>query len=520
MGSISQAGQLNVTALTTPGVYLQIQPPPTIINGVATNLLGYVGVGSWGPVNSATLIGSSNDQANWLGSPQVRKYDVSTAVQVALAAGANAIKYVRVTDGTDVAASCLVKDTAGTVTGLTLTALYTGTIGNTLTAAITTGTAPSSYKLTLARPGFTAEVFDNVTGTGAALWAAFVSAVNNGLSDQRGPSQLFVATVGSSTAAPSTSATFTATGGTDGTGTITDTTLVGVDGTSTTRKGMYALRGSGVQVGALVDHSDITAASTILAFGLAEGIYFGIQGAVGASYTTVSTALNTAGADGYGIKVFVGDWVYWQDGTNKVQRLLGPTTFWAAKQAVLAPHLSSMNDPILGMASTQRVYQKNAYSGAEIGQILTSRLDVITNPSPGGNYFACQTGKNASSNAATNGDNYTRMINYLALTLSSAFGYAIGKPQTGDLRRDAKSAMQSFLGKLWDAKMIGDVNNEQAVPFTVILDDTNNSDAAVASGYMQADVAVKFLSIVYYFVINLQGGQTVTIKSSSSASAG
>jgi len=516
---IYQAGQLNVTALNAPGVYLQIQPPPPIINGVATNLLGLVGVGSWGPVNSATLIGSGNDQANWLGSPQVRKYDLSTAVQVALAAGANAIQYVRVTDGTDAAASCPVKDTAGTITGLTLTAIYTGTIGNTLTAAITTGTAASSYKLTLTRPGFTPEVFDNVTGSGTALWQAFVNAVNLGTS-ARGPSQLFVATIGTSTAVPSVVNTFTSTGGLDGVSSIADTALVGTDGTSATRKGMFALRSSGVQVATLVDHTDSTAWSSILAFALSEGIYFGVQGASGSSYTTVSTSLNTAGADGYGLKVFVGDWIYWQDNTNGVQRLLGPTTFWAPNQASMAPHLSSLNDPIFGIASTQRVSQKNTYSGPEIGQILTSRLDVITNPSPGGNYYACQTGKNASSNPATNGDNYTRMINYLALTLSAAFGYAIGKPQTGDLRRDAKTAMQAFLGNLWTAKMIGDVNNEQAVPFTVVLDKTNNTDQAVANGYMQADVAVKFLSIVYFFVINLQGGQTVTVKSSSTTTAG
>jgi len=517
---IYQAGSLNVSALNAPGVYLQIQPPPPIINGVATNLLGLVGVGSWGPVNSATLIGSGNDQANWLGSPQVRKYDLSTAVQVALAAGSNAIMYVRVTDGTDVAASCLVKDTAGTVTGLTLTALYTGTIGNTLTAAITTGTAPSSFKLTLTRPGFTPEVFDNVTGTGAALWTAFASAVNNGLSGVRGPSQLFVATVGSSTAAPSTSATFTATGGTDGTASIADAALLGTDGTSTTRKGMYALRSSGVQVATLVDHTDSTAWSSIASFALNEGIYFGVQGPAGASYSTVSTSLNTAGADTYALKVFVGDWIYWQDGTNNVQRLLGSTTFWAPNQAAMAPHLSSLNDSIFGIASTQRVAQKSNYSMAEIGQIATARLDTITNPSPGGNYYACQTGRNASSNAATCGDNYTRMTNYLALTLSAAFGYVIGKPQTTDLRNQAKSAIQSFLGNLWSIGYIGDVNNPQAVPYTVVIDKTNNTDQAVANGYMTANVAVKYLSIVFYFVINLQGGQTVVVKSSSSASAG
>jgi hypothetical protein len=68
--------------------------------------------------------------------------------------------------------------------------------------------------------------------------------------------------------------------------------------------------------------------------------------------------------------------------------------------------------------------------------------------------------------------------------------------------------------------MIGDVNNPQAVPYTVVIDSTNNSSQAVANGYMTANVTVKYLSIVFFFVINLQGGQTVVVKSSSSVSAG
>ena len=36
--SISQSGQLNVSALGAPGVYLQIVPPAPVINGVPSNL--------------------------------------------------------------------------------------------------------------------------------------------------------------------------------------------------------------------------------------------------------------------------------------------------------------------------------------------------------------------------------------------------------------------------------------------------------------------------------------------------
>ncbi|WP_118181300.1 phage tail protein [Paraburkholderia phosphatilytica] len=511
---IYQVGQLNTTALSAPGVYLQIQPPPMIINGVPSNVLGAVGVGSWGPVNAPTLCGGPSDVTRYLGAAQVRKYDLATAFGIWWLLGATAVQYVRVTDGTDTAAAGTLMDTAGTpAIGAHLTGFYTGSLGNNIGAAITTGTKQSTYKLTITMPNLQPEVFDNIPGTGATFWTNLVNAVNNGIGT-RGPSQLVIATIGVSTATPNTSTTYALTGGADGTTGVVDSTLVGVDGIAGVRKGMYCLRGTGSQVGCLVDHSDITAASTVLALGLSEGIYFGAQGQPGQNYATVATALNTAGADGYGLKVFVGDWITYQDNTNNQQRLLGPTTFWAGLQASLSPEKSSLNKPIAGIVTTQRVAQNQPYTSGEIGFVKTSRLDCISNPCPGGAYYGCETGVNASSNAATLGDNYTRMTNYIALTLANAFGSVIGENQTTDLRTDAQTAMQAFLMNLWKAKMIGDVNNPTKVPFTVDISSDDNTDSQVAAGYMTANVAVKYLSVVFYFVINLQGGQTVVIQSS------
>jgi uncharacterized protein len=512
---IYQLGQLNTSALSAPGVYLQIVPPPLIINGVPSNVLGAVGVGSWGPVNAPVLVGSPGDVSRNLGDPLVRKYDLATAMGVFFLEGATAIQYVRVTDGTDTAALGKLMDTATTpAIGATLTALYTGTRGNTITASVSAGTKASTYRVVINMPGQQAEVFDNIAGTAGTLWQNIVSAINNGNSPTRGPSSLVIATVGVGVAAPNITTAATFASGTDGTATITDANLVGVDGNAGVRKGMYCLRGTGAQVGCLVDHSDLSAASTVLAFALSEGIYFGVQAPAGTNYTATATSLNTAGADGYGLKVFVGDWVTYFDATNNQNRLLGPTTFWAGRQAALSPERSSLNKPLYGIVSTQRTAQSAPYTSAEIGAIKNARLDVITNPSPGGNYFATQTGVNASSNAATLGDNYTRMTNYLALTLANAFGRVIGENQTADLRNDVRSAMQSFLANLWRLGMIGDVNNPTAAPFSVQIDANNNPSQAVANGYMQANVAVKYLSVVFYFVINLQGGQTVSIQSS------
>lgn len=511
--TIYQEGQINTSALFAPGVYTQIMAPRNaVIQGVQSNLLGYVGVASWGPVGSPVLVGSAGDSLQNLGPQAVRRNDLATAVSVALSIGSTNIKIVRVTDGTDLAATATLMDTAGApAIGATLTAMYTGVVGNGLSATVTAGTKGSTFKLTISRPGFTSEVYDNIGGTGATFWTNLVSAVNNGISDQRGPSAVVIATAEASTAAPNVTATATFSGGTDGATGVTDTMLVGVDATSVGRTGMYSLRGSGVMTAALVDHTDFNAWSTIEAFGKSEGIFFGGAGSAGQGYTTVSTNLSASGTDGYGFKALVGDWVYWQDQVNGQLRLLSPATFWAAERALLNPNQSTLNKQVPGVVGTQRTVSKSPYSSAEVSAIAQARLDFMGNPSVGGNYFGFQTDRNASSDTGRNSEAYTAMTNYLALSLQNAMGYAIGKPQTDDLRRTVRNSTQAFLTDLWNQGFIGDVNQPTKAPFTVTLDATNNSDAEVALGVMQMYVKVKYLAIVREFVISLEGGQSVSV---------
>ncbi|WP_217548815.1 phage tail protein [Pantoea sp. GbtcB22] len=516
---IYQSGSLNTTALTAPDLYVQVVAPKTrYINGVATDGLGIVGIGSWGPVNSAFLIGSDTDQALYLGSPQIRKYDLSTAVSISLQLGATNLNCVRVTDGTDVAASIPLKDVASTpATGMTLTAIYTGTRGNSIQAAITAGTAVNSYKLTINLPGQSAEVFDNITGTGAALWQNMVNAVNNGQTSVRSASQLSIATIGTGTALPNVASTYTMTGGTDGAATITDTTLLGTDGTSTTRKGMYALRGTNSQVINLVDLTDTTSWATMATFASAEGSFAISQGSAGTTYSALSTLLNTSGVDDWHFKAMVGDWPYWKDTVNGVNRMIAPATFEAANIASRSPHISTLNKRISTVIATQRQLANQPYSIAEIGAINSARLDVITNPCPGGNYFGMRSGRNTSSVQSQNDDTYTRMTNYLSLTIAASFGDVVGQNQTTELRRETKSTIEAFLSNVEDQGMIGDPNGGPA--FSVKLDATNNPDSRVALGYMQADVQVKYLNVVRYFLVNLEGGGSVSISVSNNSSS-
>jgi len=655
---VYQAGSVNVTALQAPDLYVIIQPPSiAYINGVATDGLGLVGVGSWGPVNAPMMgIGNSAQAQQMVGPVTFRPHDIATAVAIGDQNKVQNYILVRVSDGTDTAASANLVDTQGSpATGMTLTGLYTGVVGNSITASIVAGTAASTYKLSIQRAGFTPEVFDNVgmgvsggtvtpgtgftsvpalsisppqaangvqatgsislkvlsataaatgagyvtgdtitlpngviltvtatagaitalavtnagsltagsiptnpvapsstsgVGTGAtvtltwglgtfkvinpgsgytsatatltggagtggsialsvSVWLNLVNAVNNGQTGLRGPSQNCIATLGTSVNAPNLTQTYTLSGGTDGAGGVSDTTLVGADGL--TRTGMYALRKSGAQVGNLIDCQTSTTWPAQLAFGLQEGIYFHGANPPGTSVTASAAALASAGVDGYGFACLVGDWAYWQDNVNGVNRMVSPATFSSAKQAATSPEQSILNAPLGGIIATQRSMQNSPYSDSEIALAATSRLEVITNPAPAGAIFAARTGRNASSNSATNGDNYTRMTNYIAFTIASAFGYVPGKVQTINLRRNVKGAMDAFFANLQANNMIGNVNAPTQPAWSVQIDANNNPMSQVALGYMVATVAVTYLSIVRYFLVNIEGGQTVTV---------
>jgi hypothetical protein len=221
---IFNLGALNTTALVTPGVYVQKIPPQTrYINGVPTDILALVGVGSWGPVDSAVL--AYNDT---FGVVTNRKYDLASAILISSQVGANNIRAIRVTDGTDVAATVNVIDTAGSPpVGMILTAYYTGIVGNTLSYTMSAGTKASTYKLTINRAGYASEVYDNISGSGSALWAAMVAAVNSGQFGITGPSHLAIASIPGSSPSSGTpklqSASFAS--GTDGTSSVVDTRL-------------------------------------------------------------------------------------------------------------------------------------------------------------------------------------------------------------------------------------------------------------------------------------------------------
>ena len=209
--------------------------------------------------------------------------------------------------------------------------------------------------------------------------------------------------------------------------------------------------------------------------------------------------------------------MYFLDTYNNQTRVISPQGFVAGLLANLSPQNSSLNKQIQGVVATQKTYTNGTYSAADLQQLAIAGIDLITNPVPGGSYFGCRLGHNSSSNPMTNGDNYTRMTNYIAYTLNAGMGKFVGMLQSATVRNQALSTISAFLNNLQQQSMIGDPNGGPS--YSVQIDANNNPNSRVALGYMQADVKVKYLAVIEKFLINVEGGTSVQINKQQTALA-
>jgi hypothetical protein len=658
MPQIVQQGQINLAALNVPDLIVQIIPPQLLINGVPSNIIGLVGTAVWGPTNVPIIVGGYQGYTAQFGLPQPRKYDMGTCLWNATQQGAQAFRCVRVTDGTDTAASVVIQTNC-----LTLTSRYSGSGGNSIVATVQQGSQAQSQRAVVTMGSLVPEIFDNITqgvvgfnvtagnytvcpaaitlsaptlgngvqavayptlavqgtptngtggtgyaandlvtlsngvtlkvltvssgaiatvsvvnagqvnagqavpanpvaqtsttgngsgatfnltwglgqptiqtggqgyataptatlvgGTGSAgsltasiaYWGNIASAINNGISGYRGPSQRVTATAGVGTQAP-TAASYSLSGGTDGAapaniGASGTPALVGQD--AIPRTGMYAMRAALVSLAGLVDCDDSTTWTTQIAFGMSEGIYMVGTGPVGDTILNATAIKANAGIDNFTFKLMFGDWVYINDPVTGAQRLTSPQGFILGIMGNQSPNQSPLNKQMYGIVGTQKSQTGIQYTGADLQALSAAGIDVICNPNVGGNYFGCRLGINSSSNLAVNGDNYTRMTYFIARTIAQGCGYYVGQLQTAQERLQAKTTLSAFFSNLQSLGMIGTPDGSDA--FQVTLDSSNNPQTLVALGYQFAYCKVIYLAVIRYFIIDLEGGQTVTITS-------
>lgn len=510
-------GQQNLSALQVPGVYLGIVTPRPFMNGVPTNMVGIVGAASWGPVNAPFAFSGPDTCATVYGTPQARKYDLPTFVWVAALMGSAIGFYgVRVTDGTDVAATGAVQANC-----LNLTAKYSGTLGNSIKFQLSVGSAPNSYMAIVSMPGRQPEQFNNITGSGATLWANVAAAINNG-NATRNASDIIVATVGAGTAAPTLGAPVTLSGGTDGSTGVTDTTLLGSD--AAPRTGMYALRHTQIDGFALCDHTTSSHWPTIDAYALSENALACQVAASGQTIAQVKAAKIAAGLDSPWTWLSGGDYPTFFDTVNGYARMVSPAAYMLGWIGNASPEQSPLNKQLSGINATQKSLAQQTYSDAELADAVMAGIEVIVGPpvTPGGNYFTFIVGRNASSNTAANGVEWTRVTNFIARSLQNkAAGAIVGRLQSNRpndrAREDAKSLVDGFFGYLKDPA-VGSYGNGIIEDFATICDQSNNPLPTQMRGYLFLYAAVKYLNVVRYFVVKLAAGGSVSVTSESTAS--
>jgi len=277
---------------------------------------------------------------------------------------------------------------------------------------------------------------------------------------------------------------------------------------------MYVLRGQGCGLALLADCDDWTTWSTQAGFGLQEGIYMILTTPAGDTITNAVATIAKAGLDSYSAKLMFGDWLWWSDQVNLTVRLVSPQGFTAGRLANLSPEQSSLNKPIYGIIASQSSGapgsgQTAAYSSADLSALLAARIDLICTPQPGGSYWGVRGGHNTSSNPATDGDDYTRLTNYIAETLAAGMGQYVGQVINSNLFTQIRSTQLSFLNNMLSQGLLG--STDGSIPFSVICDTSNNPSSRTGLGYVQSDAQIQYQAINERFIVNVEGGQTVQV---------
>lgn len=405
---------------------------------------------------------------------------------------------------------------ATTTAGTSLQAIYTGVMGNQVTATIATGTAPNTFTVTIVPPVGLVEIYPNIPA--ATFWRSLATALNAGISTIRGPSQT-VKAVGTVTSvgAPSTGS-FTLANGTDGRLGVNTAKMLG-SASTIPATGLFALAGlsPGVGIAWMAGVTDITAAPSLVAFNAYAGASSLLALPAGISSTAAQAMVQNAGANDPSI-MYVKDFVSFFDTTNNVTRRVPACAIIGGRWATLGPQQSPGNKQVNLVVGTERndpILGNIAYSSSEIGQLESVGITLITNPIPRGRMFGIRHGMSSSINPVTQPAEYWRMTMYLARSAAGFVGNYVDELQSQDPNDPLRQALQlqsnQFLQLLRGAGQIDKYLVTCAFSASPSAQPGNgmNTPSSIAAHYLFCLWQVTYLSSVRFLVLSLQGGTTV-----------
>lgn len=522
MPIINNSQNFNPNALNVPDAYINIKRPPGFIKGARTTVGAVFGTASWGAMNTPELLGSPTDLAAKYGGISAAAlndpFDMATEAIIAFSQTEqeNGIELwgIRIGDGTEAKAQGNLVDTTAVtpLNGIRLTAKHPGVLGNQIQAKISTGSKTGTFNVDLIPPaGLDAERYMNVAGGAAGVfWQNLANAINLGQNGLRGPSALVDASNVNASGLDPALATVTLSGGSDGRSGVAAANFIG-SATADPPTGIYSLLGkdpipSVIWCAGLTDN---TVFATIQAFVDSMGMFSILPFPAGTTVSSAITTKKTLGIDTPNIS-YAKDWVYWFDSANGRVRLVSPVPFLAGRICALSPEHSPLNKAVFGVVGTERINDLNGrktYSPADIGQMQENGILFIHNPIPAGPMWGIRHGSNSSSDLVRKPVEYARMTNWLAHSFDKYMGIFVGELQSTDIDDPLRAQVKLTFDEYLEALQV----QRQIDGYKVVCDITNNPPSQVAKHIMRADVFVRYMSSVWYFIINLQGGTTVNV---------
>lgn len=412
--------------------------------------------------------------------------------------------------------------------GITLAALYTGIVGNGISAIVAPGAAANTWNVTLSLPVLAlSELYPNIPTAG--FWAALKTALAQGISGVRGPSSIARGTTTNIAVGAPTAATTALSGGTDGRTSVVTATLLGSD-SAVPKTGLYALRGVNPQLGVswIVGSTDIALPASLVAFGQSEGPEMLFPFPTGTSTAAAIASLQSIGQASPAL-TYAKDWVYFFDAVNNVTRLVSPLAYMGGRIATLAPQINPGNEQVNLVQGTERNNPTTGtvqpYALSELGQLANAGIMVITNPLPQGSVWGIYSGQSTSLNAVTKGIEWWRTTIFLARSTSATMGKYADMNQSQQPNDPLRNMIKNDLNSLYST-LVG-ANGEIGVidSYAVLCAFSGapnaapgngvNTPASIAQGFLFVLIKATYLGTARFIVVALQGGTTVVSVSSS-----
>lgn len=433
-----------------------VGPRPTPSVSIAR--IGIIGTFLKGPVNSPQIVGSL-DQAISLFGGYKAGLTGYLALLGAMAQGASDFVVIRI-GGSTLANASKTLQSAASANSVVITAKTPGTWGNSITVAVASGTAASSFKL-IVTCGSQQETFDNLTldNVAASVTSEFITA----------------AKADGAAAIPSNLSATPLTGGDDGASTA-DADYVGTIDGSGNRSGLKALETVRCSIAICAGQYSTTIQNALLThcanMSIEAGLRMAILSTASGLTPTQAVALTSSIDSMRGILAYP-----WVELTDQAGGLVAPDAVYAGRLSVQAAYQSPSNKQIIGINRVERYL-----SDAELKALTQARISPISlTPSRG---FRIRNGVTLASDAAWSQTNIRRQFDKLEMEIFDATEWAKSEPNTPKVRAAVAAQIDNYLAL---RKTQGEIYEFKPT----ICDDTNNTAESIQARILNTRIRVR-----------------------------